>query len=253
MATKLEIFNSVYVKLGASIVQDTAEDNKRNNILNTVYDRIKNKELREHPWNFAIKRATLKPNASVPAFEFYSAYNLPSDNLKVLELDYDYKYAIEGKLLVTEEGLVQVGNDEVEVGSTNKILNATNHEAMVNDIIILNGQRKVVSSITTNTITVTGQFSATPTAGDIFEIERPAEMSIKYIAQVDEEDFTDDFAECLAWILAAETCYSIVQNQELANNTLSKAEQMKRNARSMDAQEGTPIEVTDEQFIQVRV
>lgn len=252
MATKLEIFNSVYVKLGASLVTDTATDNKRNNLLNAVYDTIKQKQLREHPWNFAIKRVQLTPNVAVPAYKYYSSYDLPSDYLKVKHVRYDYDYAIEGSLLVTEEGLATVGTDTQEWISAGTLL-ATNHEAQVNDIIEINGERRLATAVTVDRITLSSALPSAPSIGTEFTIYRPADMYIEYIADVAESTFTADFAECLAWILAAEIAYALVQNKELANETLQKAEQMKRLARSMDAQEGTPPELTDDSFINVRL
>lgn len=253
MATKLEIFNSCFIKLGAELVSDTSADNKRNNLLNAIYDIMKAKQLREHPWNFAIKRAQLTPNTAVPSYKFYSSYDLPSDYLKIKHVRYDYDYAIEGSLLVTEESLASVGTDEAESGSTTTVINATNHEAAVNDIVTISGEKRVVSSANTNDFTLSVALSGAPSAGTAVTIERPAEVYVEYIANVAESEFTSDFAECLAWILAAEICYALVQNKELSNEILQKAEQMKRLARSMDAQEGTPIEITDEQFITRRL
>jgi len=253
VATKLEIYNSCFIKLGAEVVSATTDSNKRNNLLNAIYDIIKAKQLREHPWNFAMKRAQLVPNPAVPTFKFYSSYDLPSDYLKIKEVRYESDYAIEGALLVSEEGLTTVGSDEAEVGSTTTVINATGHEALANDTILYDGERQVVASVTANTITVSSAFGTAPSAADPFTIYRSAEAYVEYIANVDEALFTADFAECLAWILAAEIAYALVQNRELSNEVLQKAEQMKRLARSMDAQEGTPIELMDNEYINVRL
>lgn len=44
------------------------------------YHQIRQETLRSHPWNFALKRAQLTPDASAePAFGFSHAYLLPSD------------------------------------------------------------------------------------------------------------------------------------------------------------------------------
>lgn len=252
MATKLEIYNSCFIKLGAEVVSATTDSNKRNNLLNAIYDTIKAKQLREHPWNFAMKRAQLVPNVTVPAFKFYSSYDLPSDYLKVKEVRYDYDYAIEGSLLVTEEGLATVGTDLTETGSTTTVINATNHEVAVYDIVTIDGEKRVVTAIDANDFTIAA-LSGAPADDTEITIQRPAEAFIEYIANVDEALFTADFAECLAWILAAEIAYALVQNRELSNEVLQKAEQMKRLARSMDAQEGTPIELMDDQYINVRL
>lgn len=253
MATKLEIFNSTYIKLGLQPVTDTAASNKRNDTLNAVYDTIKAKQLREHPWNFAIKRAQLTVAPTIPSWKWYSAFSLPSDYLKVLQIRHDYVFAIENGSLVTEEGFATVTTDAAEAASTTTVINATNHEALVGDLITINSELRVVGSITTNSITLATALSGAPSDGDEFTIKRPSEIFIEYIADVDEADFTADFAECLAWILAAEICYSLIQSRELSNQTLEKAELMKKMSRSMDAQEGTPQELMDNRFINVRL
>jgi|TARA_R110000787_G_scaffold3825_1_gene14674 hypothetical protein len=40
--------------------------------------------LRAHPWNFARKRASLAASSTAPAFEYASAFPLPSDFLRLM-------------------------------------------------------------------------------------------------------------------------------------------------------------------------
>lgn len=43
------------------------------------YTQIRQERLRSHPWNFAISRVELTPDATAPAFGFSHRYLLPSD------------------------------------------------------------------------------------------------------------------------------------------------------------------------------
>jgi len=253
MATKLQIYNSCFIKLGAEPVTDTATSNKRNNLLNAIYDTVKAREVRQHPWNFAIKRAELTVDSTVPTWKWGSAFELPSDYLKIKEVRYDYDYAIENGKLVIEDSFATIVTDEAEASSTTTAINATAHEAVVGDVILVNDERRVVASITANTITLSVALSVAPSAADEFIVYRPADVFVEYIADVAETDYTSDFTEGLAYVLAAEICYALVQNRELSNQILEKAEFAKRLARSMDAQEGTPIELMDNDYLNVRL
>lgn len=80
-----------------------------------------------------------------------------------------------------------------------------------------------------------------------------ATINMKYIANIDEDLFTVSFSEVLATKLALDLCYAITQSngreQELKD---SYAVQL-RDARSFDAQEGTPDQLTNEVFIESRI
>jgi len=319
MATKLEIYNSCFIKLGGEPVTAITDSNKRNNLLNAIYDTVKSRELRQHPWNFAIKRTRLLPDTVTPTWKWGSAFKLPADYIKIKEVRHDYLYAIENNLLVIEDTLVATDvSGLIEEGSTTTVINATAHSVLVGDIVETGGEKRVVGAVTTDTFTLlealtvsprsfvtntsiangsnttliridahpfligeritigtevrtvlsyinANSFRCTPalpsnppngTVVSLFQpytTERASEVYVEYIANVDEADFTPDFAEVLAYILAAEICYALVQNRELSNQILEKAELAKRLARSMDAQEGTPIELMDDHYLNVRL
>jgi len=48
-----------------------------------AWDRVRDATLRGHPWNFAMKRASLAAHADAPAWGFTTAYPIPSDCLRV--------------------------------------------------------------------------------------------------------------------------------------------------------------------------
>ncbi len=74
------------------------------------YDATRRSVLRAFPWNFARKRAALSLNATVPAFGYANAYNLPNDYLELVFVgenyddDYETEYAVEG-------GQILISND----------------------------------------------------------------------------------------------------------------------------------------------
>lgn len=82
MATAVDICNSALIKLGCDPINSLTEDNIRAKICNARYSILRDEMLRAHPWKFARKRITLSPTVDAPAFEYESAFQLPSDCLR---------------------------------------------------------------------------------------------------------------------------------------------------------------------------
>jgi len=79
-------------------------------------------------------------------------------------------------------------------------------------------------------------------------------IQILYIRQVtDTSLFSAVFAETLAYRIAQELAYPIVQSTQLATLMEQKYQDALRKARSFDAQEGTPEQLTNDQFLNVRL
>lgn len=105
MATAEEIASLALTRIGhEGIASFSASGNKASRWFYTNYEIIKKALLREHPWNFAIKRATLS-STTAPTNEYTSAYTLPADFLRLVRLNGDAKvgYRIERGTLVTDE------------------------------------------------------------------------------------------------------------------------------------------------------
>lgn len=84
--TLVGIANSALIKVGADRISSLTQDTKSAIVLNAIFDFIRDEVLRAHPWNFAIKRATISPTATTPPFEYTYEYDLPSDCLRVLNV-----------------------------------------------------------------------------------------------------------------------------------------------------------------------
>lgn len=56
-------------------------------VLARWYDKSRRKVLREHPWNFAIKRAVLAASSTTPAFGYSAQFPVPSDFIRLLTLE----------------------------------------------------------------------------------------------------------------------------------------------------------------------
>ena len=110
MATSVvQIVNNALVKIGANAILTLTEDSEAARAANLIYEQIRDTCIRDHVWNFAVNRIELAQNSTAPAFEFSYQYNLPSDCLRVLQMEnMDMVYQIEGGKLLTNEGTAKI-------------------------------------------------------------------------------------------------------------------------------------------------
>lgn len=81
-----------------------------------------------------------------------------------------------------------------------------------------------------------------------------SEVKIEYIAQITAAaEFDSYFSEALALRLASDLAYPLVQSMNLQNSLLQRYEYHMKHARSLDAQEGTPIDLTDDSWVEIRL
>jgi hypothetical protein len=110
MATSVvQIVNNALIKIGASTILTLTENSEAARAANLIYEQVRDASIRDHVWNFAIRRVELAQNSTAPAFEFSYQYNLPSDCLRVLRMeDMGMYYKIEGGKLLTDEGTAKI-------------------------------------------------------------------------------------------------------------------------------------------------
>jgi len=116
MASRTDIANLALVHLGAPTIMNLDEDSKNARLLKRIFDLVLEQVLRDHPWNCAIRRATLAQLEAVPAFGYSYAYQKPADCLRVLGLvgdtggnvHPDLEYKLEGDQLLTDESAAQL-------------------------------------------------------------------------------------------------------------------------------------------------
>lgn len=87
MASKVEIANRAAVKLGQEHILSLTDNTKVARTFNSMFDIVKDAELRDHNWNFATKRASLAASTTAPDWGFLYAYPLPARFLKLLDID----------------------------------------------------------------------------------------------------------------------------------------------------------------------
>lgn len=107
LASETRIANIALSLLGQAPIGDFQENSPAARTIRLHYETTRDALLRAHRWNFARSRAELSRLASAPAFGWSYAFQLPSDNLRILELNgneaalADADYEIEGDQLLT--------------------------------------------------------------------------------------------------------------------------------------------------------
>lgn len=105
MSIAIDICNSALIKLGQERINSLTDNNKRAKLCLEQYPKVLRRVLRSHPWNFAIKRASLEETADSPAWGEEAVYPLPNDCVRVFEVaEKYYKYKIEGNAIVSKDG-----------------------------------------------------------------------------------------------------------------------------------------------------
>ena len=82
----VDICNSALAAVGSKAIVSLSDNTERARILQTVYNSDRLSLLRMHPWNFAIKQATLPLLDGTIPFEYAYAYELPADCLRILRV-----------------------------------------------------------------------------------------------------------------------------------------------------------------------
>jgi hypothetical protein len=85
-STQLDICNMALGAIGQDEVSTLVGSGKVIRLLNRFYPQIRDEVLESHPWNFAKSRDTLAASVTPPEWEWSTAYDLPSDCIRVLKV-----------------------------------------------------------------------------------------------------------------------------------------------------------------------
>jgi hypothetical protein len=106
-ASETTICNQALGKLGVPRIIDLDEESTAARICRLHYSETRDEVLRHHRWNFAIKRVELTLLSTPPAFGWGYQFELPTDCLRVIEVNnWDLSrrqgaWEIEGKVLLS--------------------------------------------------------------------------------------------------------------------------------------------------------
>jgi len=110
MPSVVDICNRSIDKLGHDPITSLSDGTTASNLCNRVYPITRDQVLREHPWNFAVKRTTTSPLTTPPSWGFAYQHPIPSDCLRVVEIlnMSTGEYQIEGGVILADEDVLYV-------------------------------------------------------------------------------------------------------------------------------------------------
>lgn len=107
--TPVGIANSALIKVGADRISSLTEDTRRAQLVNAIYEFVRDEVMGAHPWNFSIKRATLAPTSTAPEFGYDYEFDIPNDCLRILVVNDDsYDWISESNKILTDESSCEV-------------------------------------------------------------------------------------------------------------------------------------------------
>ena len=101
MSSKTEILNRAILLIGEPGVTDIESNVKIARNANQLYDQTRKAVFRAHPWNCLKKRLSLSLTQTTPAFGWDYQFDLPGDYIRMLCVEDDLPYSIEGKFLLS--------------------------------------------------------------------------------------------------------------------------------------------------------
>lgn len=122
MATGVSICSNALLMLGAQTINDFQDQQNldRAKLCANLYPSQRDSILRAHPWNCCVKRIVLAPLAEAPPFGYSTAFELPADCLRVLEVGtggLQIDYLVEGRTIQADTMVLElryVFRNEVE-------------------------------------------------------------------------------------------------------------------------------------------
>lgn len=102
MASVVDIANQALIRVGDDSIVSLSDATERARAVNSSWPFVRQEVLRAHSWNAATTRTKLAALASAPSWGFTTRYQLPSDCLKLLEVDTTTDWRVEGREILTD-------------------------------------------------------------------------------------------------------------------------------------------------------
>lgn len=86
MVSEIDICNSALLRINGNQITSFDQDTKEGRACKVLYTQIRDLELYDHAWKFALARSSLVKNTATPAFEYAYSYAAPADMLRPVSL-----------------------------------------------------------------------------------------------------------------------------------------------------------------------
>lgn len=133
ITSETHIVNNALIRLGAKNITDLDTDGTHtSSTMVQLYAPTRDALLRQHFWNFAVKRVSLAEEVTPPAFEWEAQYTLPADFIRLKKLyNTDSDYAIEGSSILVNQP------SELQLVYVSRITDVTAFDPLFTQVLIL--------------------------------------------------------------------------------------------------------------------
>ena len=107
-SSDVQVVNMALVQIGEQPITALTDDTPRAKAANVIYADLRDTVLSAFPWLGATKRVRLAQLTSTPLFGFTKEYQLPSDYLRLLRVDGNPDFRIEGRKIVSDDSTIQI-------------------------------------------------------------------------------------------------------------------------------------------------
>lgn len=175
----VSICSNALILLGDKPISDFSENNDRTRAVANLYTYKRDKVLRLHPWNCAVKRVVLSPDEAAPEFDWAYQFSLPEDFLRVVAVGLsgqEHEYAVEGRKIMLDRNvcyLRYIWRNETESTWDSLLVDAMT-QVMVASLSYLitkstskqGGEEEIIKAVLKTARAVDGQEGTSETLGD---------------------------------------------------------------------------------------
>lgn len=144
MATQTEVINRALMHCGQAPLMHDQDDSPNARICRQEWPFAYEATLRQHPWNFAIRRAVLVRHRTKPAYGFEYYYAVPADCLRVCQVH------PQGVEYATENGMIATDSEEIMIRYISNNTRLEAFDALAIEVLSLTLASAVVTKITEN-------------------------------------------------------------------------------------------------------
>jgi hypothetical protein len=108
MASEVGICNQAMSWLGGNLIISLGDDTNEARLCNANYADIRDAVIEANDWTFAITRRDLPMSSVSPVNGYANAFPIPSDILRVTDVNDGQDWRIEGDSIVTNEGSCKI-------------------------------------------------------------------------------------------------------------------------------------------------
>lgn len=102
-ASNVSICNTALTALSSSRIVALTEDSENARKCNAIFETVRDDLLEQHNWNFAKRQKALGLLTTSPILDWDFSFQLPTDCIRVMRLQYDADFQVYGDKLYTNE------------------------------------------------------------------------------------------------------------------------------------------------------